>query len=680
VTLAAPRSSAARVLLRAAAFAVSLGITLGIGSVPALAPVAVEAATPGLTLVGATTYDVLPAEGRIAVGVVLTATNHLKDTATRRFFFRTAVVTVLPGTSGFRISGGSGKAKVSVSQKTATYTNLKIDLGANLAAGKTATLTLTFDLRDPNGAPDRPVRISPSLVSFAAWAVAAPGSTGASVAVRLPSGYNATIGRGPLTGPVPDGAGHDTWSSGPIQAPLTYVADVVADRPTDYVETTVTVPLGAGTDSVTIRSWPDDPAWRDRIGALVQRALPILEREIGVPYPVTQPLVVREAVVRSTGGFVGVFDPATDQIDIAYAAPDGVVIRELAHAWFNGSLVADRWAAEGFAAYYAELAARELGVDPASPVPPTEPGNWAIPLNAWGPSGSVPPASETWAYAASLDLARDIAQRAGGDALSAVWLAASKGIGAYEPGPPPQPPTGAEVVGPPDWRGLLDLLEERTGQSFADLWLAHVARPTDVAALTDRTATRAAYLRSVALAGDWQLPPLVRTAMRAWQFGLARDLLAATDGVSAQRAKLEQTAATAGLTLPATLRGAFEGDGGIAVAADEASAEQAVVDAIVSARAAEPNESGAEERLIIAVGLVGADPAGQVRRAATRLTAADLEGAYTDATDASAAWTGAAALGRSRIVSAVLLLLAVVLLAGLVRQRRSARRARSTAT
>jgi hypothetical protein len=673
VTLAA-RPRPGLIAVRAAALAVVLGIALGIGSVPALAPVAVEAATPGLTIVGATTYDVLPAESRVAVGVALTATNHLKNTAARRFFFRTAVVTVLPGTSDFKISGGSGKPKVSVSQKTATYTNLKIDLGANLAAGKTTTLTLTFDLKDAGGAPDRPVRISPSLVSFAAWAVAGTGSAGASVAVRLPTGYDTTIGQRPLAGPVADGAGHDTWSSGPIAAPLAFVADVVADRPTDYVETTVSVPLGGGTATVFIRAWPDDPAWRDRVGALLQRALPILEREIGVQYPLNRPLVVHEAVARSTGGYAGVYDPVTGQIEIAYSARDGVVIHELAHAWFNGSLVADKWAAEAFAAYYAELTARELGVDPASPVPPTEPGNWAIPLNTWGPTGSVPAQSDAWAYAASLDLAHEIAQRAGPDALRAVWLEASKGIGTYQP-------SGGAVeaaLGVPDWRGLLDLLEDQTGKSFADLWLASVARPADVAALTDRAAARAAYLHSLALAGDWQLPPPVRSAMRAWQFSLARDLLAATDGVSAQRAKLEQSAATVGLTLPTTLRGAFEGGGGIDVATDEASAEQAVVDAIVGARAAEPDESGAAERLVIAIGLAGTDPAAQVRRAAERLATADVQGAYADATDARAAWTVAAALGRSRIVSAVLLLLAVALFAGLVRQQRSARRARSS--
>jgi hypothetical protein len=378
-----------------------------------------------------------------------------------------------------------------------------------------------------------------------------------------------------------------------------------------------------------------------------------------------------------------VFDPSTSQIDIAYSAPDGVVIHELAHAWFNGGLIADKWIAEAFAGYYAELAARELRVDPASPAPPTEPGDWAIPLNAWGPAGSLPAASETWAYAKALELAREIARRAGRDALSNVWIAASKRIGAYEPGvavgsvtsPPAQPPAGAVLAGPPDWRGLLDLLEERTGKSFADLWLADVARPADVALLADRAVTRGYYLRSIELAGDWQLPPLVRSAMRAWQFGLARDLLAATDAVSAQRAKLEQTAAAEGLTLPTTLRRAFEGDGGIAVAGDEASAEQAVVDAIGAARAAAPGESGAGEDAIIDVGLLGADPASLVHRAEVRFAAGDLQGAYGDATDAATAWTGAAGRGRSRIVSAVLLLLAVVLLAGLVRQRRGARRA-----
>jgi hypothetical protein len=364
-----------------------------------------------------------------------------------------------------------------------------------------------------------------------------------------------------------------------------------------------------------------------------------------------------------------VYDPATAQIDIAYAAPDGVVIHELAHAWFNGRLVADKWAAEAFASYYAELAARELGVDPASPQPPTEPGNWAIPLNAWGPAGSVPAESDAWAYAASLDLARTIATRAGPDAMHAVWAAAAGGIGAYQPDA-----AGTEAAaGPPDWRGLLDLLEDKTGTSFTDLWLATVARPADVAVLNDRAAARAAYQQSVGLARDWRLPPIIRSAMRAWRFDLAREQLAGADALVARRDTLEHSATAAGLQLPPTVRMDFEGDAGVAAASDQASAEQAVVDAIVAARAATPTEHGAGERLIISIGLLGVDPAGDVDRAAAALTSGDLERGYALATGATDAWRGAAALGRSRILSVALLLLAIALLAGLIRQRRRAR-------
>jgi hypothetical protein len=386
------------------------------------------------------------------------------------------------------------------------------------------------------------------------------------------------------------------------------------------------------------------------------------------------PLAIHEAVVRSTGGYAGVYDPATSQIEIAYAASDGVIIHELAHAWFNGRLVADKWAAEAFASYYAALAAREIGVDPASPQPPTAPGDWAIPLNAWGPAGSVPAESDAWAYAKSLALASTIATLAGPDAMHAVWAAAAGGIGAYQPDA-----TGTEAAsGPPDWRGLLDLLEDKSGRSFSDLWLAAVARPTDVAALQDRAATRVAYQHAVVLAGDWRLPPIIRSAMRAWQFDLAREQLLGADALIARRDALEHSASAAGLHLPPTVRTDFEGDAGVAAASDEASAEQAVVDAIVAARGTAPTERGAGERLIISVGLLGTDPAGDVDRAAAALTSGDLERGYALATGATEAWRGAAALGRSRIVSAALLLLAVALLAGLIRQRRRSRGARSS--
>lgn len=627
-------------------------------------------------MVGQTIYDVQPDANRVAVAVQLTAANHLKDTVTKRYFFRVGYLTVVPGASNFKITTTtkSAKPKVSAIATTATYTNLRIDFGANLAAGKTQALTITFEVRDPGGAPDRALRISHSLVSFSAWAVATPSTRGATVVVRFPEGYSVAVGRGPLAGPEPDGTGHDLWSSGPLDAPLDFVADISADRPTDYEETTRTVATSAGDATILLRAWPDDPAWRDRVGALIERALPILEREIGVPWPVDGPLAVREALVRSTGGYAGLFDPADRRIEIAYAATDGLVLHELAHAWFNGGLVAERWAAEGFAAYYAELAARELDVDPSVPPAPSQTDPAAIPLNAWRPTGTEQPASETWAYAASLELARQIAVRAGPDAMRAVWSNAARSIGAYQP-----EAGGAEPApGPPDWRGLIDLVESGAGEDFADLWRQWVARPEDLPVLADRATARGYYLRSVGLAGDWYLPPVIRTAMRAWRFDIAREQLVAADGVVAQRDRLQAAATDANVTLPETLRDAFEGEAGLAAAAVEAQAEQATLDAIVAAGAARPTEHGAGERLIIGVGLLLVDPESSLAAARAELAAGDLETAYDSAEAARTAWTSAARVGRARILSTALLLFALIAFAGLIRQHN--RRSRSEAS
>jgi hypothetical protein len=659
-----------RVLRRSALLLTALLL----GLVPALAPAPVAAARPDLTLVGAATYVVLPEAGKVAVSVRLTATNHLRDTATRRYFFRTAFLSVLPGTSRFRISGGNGNPRVSVTSRTKTYTNLRIDLGADLAAGRSTTLTLTFDLKDPGGAPDRPLRISPSLLTFSAWAYATPDTPGASVVVRLPAGYDVLVGRGPLEGPELDDSGDLLLSSGSIASPLKFVADISADRAVERTETTRTVPLAAGPATVLLRAWPDDTAWRDRVGSLIERALPILEREIGIPWPVDGPLAVEEALVRGSGGYAGLFEPATGRIEISYAASDVVVLHELAHAWFNGSLVADRWAAEAFASYYADLTATELELEAAAPEP-VEPGAEDVPLNAWGPSGSESPAVEAYGYSASFGLAQTIAQRAGPGGLQRVWALAARGVGAYraDPADPAVEEGGAAA---PDWRGLLDLLEDETGAEFADLWRTWVVRPEDVAALEARAAARAAYQASVELAADWELPPSIREAMRAWRFDLAMEALAAADAVQAQRRTLEPAAAAAGLTLPDTLQAAFEGGADLGVAAAEASAEQATVDAIVAAAAARPVGSGIDD-LIVRVGLIGTDPDASLAAAKAGLTAGELEPAYRSAQAAAAVWSGAADIGRSRMVSAALLVLALVLFLGLVRQSRQSRRKRA---
>ena len=102
-----------------------------------------------------------------------------------------------------------------------------------------------------------------------------------------------------------------------------------------------------------IRAWPDDPEWSQRVGDLVGG------RPAGAVLPdraragrARAGSTVQEAASRSTGGYAGLFDPSDGLIEVAYYAEDFVVLHEAAHAWFNGALLADRWANEAFASYY----------------------------------------------------------------------------------------------------------------------------------------------------------------------------------------------------------------------------------------------------------------------------------------------------------------------------------------
>ena len=660
--------------------ATSLLLAGGAGAIGSgVAPVA--AATPDLTLVSKATYVVQPAAGKVAVSVAITATNHLHDTTTKRFYFRTAYLAVPPSTTGFHLATSGGSPSVAVSRRTASYTLLRMDFGSNLASGATRQLTLTFQIKDPGGAPDRPIRISPSLVSFYAWAFATPSTPGSSIAVTFPSGYEVTVGRGPLQGPVTGTDGSTTWASGPLAAPLSFVADLTADHPSDYVDAPRTVQVGGTQADLVLRSWPDDAAWRTRVGDLVASALPLLSQDVGLAWPAAQsPLVIQEALVRTTGGYSGLFDPSQHRVEIAYAAPPSVVLHEAAHAWFNGSLVADRWAAEAFASYYAAVAAGQLKLTVTEPTLDDAARAAAIPLNAWGPVGSEPPETEVYAYAASLTLAQAIAERAGTARLQKVWQDAAAGVGAYQPaiangatqravlGATPEPASG-----PPDWRGLLDLLEEDTGQSYSDLWRTWVVRPEDLPALDARGTARAAYAKAVTDANGWVLPRSIRDALRAWQFDAAEQQLAAAEAVLGQRTGLGRAAAAASVSLPRTLQTDFE-SGNLSGAAAEAAGELVAIGTIVDASRAAPASPSA----LASIGLLGAAPTADLNAARAAFAAGDIAAAQQDATQAKDAWTSAESVGRGRIVSAIALAVALGLFIGLVLGNRRRRRAAAT--
>ena len=649
-------------------------VATGLLVVPGAAP-SVRAAAPGLTIVTDARYDVQPEQRRVRINLDLLLTNHRKDTVTRRYYFDRAFLAVLPNTSGFKFTwDGKGSPEVHVSKRTAEYTLLRLDLGGRLFSGKSARYTLRFDLVDPGGAPTRDVRVGDSLASFPVWAFATDGTSGSSVTVVFPAGFAADIQAGSIPKPLIDATGRTIYQTGKLDKPLAFFAYLIADRPGAYSERTVSPRIGGSPVRLTIRSWPDDETWSTRVGDLVERALPVLAERIGLPWPRAGGLVVQEAVSRSTGGYAGLFDPGEGLVEVAYYADQFVVLHESAHAWFNGALLGDRWANEAFASYYGLEIAPELkvSVDGSVLTPALEAAR--IPLNDWGAIGRETSATEDYAYAATLALAKAIAERAGSDGLRVIWADAAGRVGAYQPSD--DPGVAPETVdGPPDWRGLLDLLDERGWGSFDDLWRAWVARPTDLPLLDARLAARPRYDALVAAAGDWRLPRPIREAMRAWRFDIATSLLADATRILDQRVAIAAAAATAGLTPPDTLRTTFEDPDGFAGAPQEAAAELEAIqryDAAAATRLAAPD-------LLQTLGRWGTRPGAELDRSKTLFAAGDLSGSAASAAMAGAIWSGAEDQGRGRLVSIVALSLAALLAVALiVASLRGWRRRRAT--
>ena len=352
----------------------------------------VRAATPGLTIVTDARYDVQPDAHRVRVTLDMVLRNRLSDTKTQRFYFDHAFLSVLPGASSPKLTwSGSGAPKATVSKATSAVTNLRLDLGARLYSGKSAAYRLVFDIVDAGGAANRQVRIGDSLVSFPVWAFATNSTPGSTVRVEFPAGYQVQVASGAMPAPTTSADGTVVLQTGSLKTPLTFFAHLVADRSGAMTDRDVASTVGDTPVQVTVSSWAEDKAWGTHVGDLAGRALPVLAERIGLAWPRTGGLTIRETVGRSSGGYAGLFDPATGRIDVAYDASDEVVLHEAAHSWFNGTLLADRWAAEAFASYYARDVAPDLkvaikpGADPdtipasleAGRIPSTRGARWA---------------------------------------------------------------------------------------------------------------------------------------------------------------------------------------------------------------------------------------------------------------------------------------------------------------
>ena len=664
-----------RLVRRSAVVALALGVLAPLLGPVGVAPVETASAASGdLTVVTAAAYLVQPTHARVQVTLDMTAVNHLSDTRTNRFFFDHAFLALQPGATGLRVVSGPKGARMSAVRRSSDSTLVRIDFGAKLYGGKSTSLRLAFSLTNSGQGARRLVRVGTSLITFPVWAFASDGASGSRVTVRFPAGYDVQVESGSFATSATAGDGGRVLATGALANPLAFFSYVSAQQPATYRSSSLRVPVADGTIPLTMRGWKDDPAWAGRVGALFKRAMPVLREQIGLAWPHTSPVVVQEAVSRSTGGYAGLYDPKAGLIQVAYWASQEVIVHEAAHGWFNGSLLADRWAAEGFASLYGQRALKALGIKAAAPSVTAKLKAAAFPLNAWPATPAPASASETYGYAASYTLAAAIAKRAGDAALARVWADAAGRVAAYQPPAGQGTATPETTDGPPDWRGLLDLLDAESPAGFTDLWTAWVVRPEEAGLLDKRAAARAQYAAALAQTDGWSLPRSIRDAMRAWRFDEATASLTAAQAALAQRPGLEQAAVQAGVTLPATVHALFEA-GAFDAAVSEAQRELAAIAAIGVADAA---RSGGPDTLT-SIGMIGTDPDHDIVAARAALAAGDAAGAVAAADAAVQARADAWQEGRRRALMVAAALVALVVLGAAIGSR-SRRRRRGSST
>jgi hypothetical protein len=668
VLTAVIRGAVCRLLLVATLLAVGLSVA------PLVVPDAVAAA-PELQITADARYDVRPDRARVHVTLDATITNTHIDAAGVRTYYDTGYLAVLPGSANFEVTSPGAKPTVSIRSQTRSYTLLTIKLGRRLYAGRHTPLQLQFDLPDKGGTALRDVRVGTSLIAFPVWAFATTDTPGGSVSVVFPPGYNVQQQVGVLPPPVDGPGGSVVYTSGSLAKPLAFYAYFIADRPGAFTETRLAARVGTSDVPIVIRAWSDDRAWGTRIGSLVRRGLPALGAAIGLPYRGTG-LVVQESVSRTIGGYAGIFDPVAGTIQVAYYAGPFVVLHEAAHAWLNGRLAAERWILEGFASWYAAQAGASMKIPVSPPKLTADLRAAKIPLNDWPGVGRADEATEDYAYAATYELARLIASRAGAAGLRAVWQAAAAGEQPYQPfhaGAAPE-----QGASPPDWRGLLDLLEERTSAKFADLWTKWVVRGSDAPLIVDRAKARAAYASAVVEAGDWELPAGIRRAMSGWQFPEATALIVGARAVLQKRAAIASATEAAGLTVPPTLRTAFEGSDRPDEAAAEADRELHTIDLVVVAQEAGTGVGG----VLAQIGLLDQAPEVDMAAARSAFAGGDMAAAQARAAAARSTWESADGRGRQRLLIAGAVVAGVLLLlvaAAMVVRRRQPRGGDSSA-
>ncbi len=629
-------------------------VSLVVGSTVVVSGTPVAAAEYSLD--SAATYAVRPADGEIDVAVELSFTNTTPDPAGQFSVFSEVKIAIHDGVAEVAASDPDGEltATVGVENEVNVAT---IELSEDLRYEESVDLSLDYLLADGS---DPDLRIRPSVIVFPAWSF----GTASEVSVSIPDGYEVRVD-GDSLAPV-----GDRLESGPIDDPAQWLALVTATRPADYTTLHATVPLDGGTADLQVRAFADDQAWGTRTIALVESALPLLEAEIGLPYPRIGGLVIIESVAADASGFAERSTAGTE-IMVAFDQPPFTAIHQVAHVWLTPALIEDRWIREGMASETAARVAGDLGIElPYEPAAEAEQREAdALPLDTWATADSAQ--TESYGHAASWDMLAEVAAVVGPEAIRTTLGRVTASVGPYAARELDATPTtdGSQPAQPLTSRTFLDQLETVSGADLSGLFAERVFTEADQALLPQRREARTAFDALVTHSNGWGPPDPVRAAMVGWDFDEAMTQIDDAQVWLEDRDGLLAAMREAGLSAPERLQQAYRSFGGGAEAVAELDAQRAVVEAYV----ATAGDANAPRTMLERLGLIGGpDPAQQLALANGRFADGDLRGAVEAISEAQRILTSAEAGGLIRAVSAGLVILLLAGLAVVLFRRRAA--------
>jgi hypothetical protein len=607
------------------------------------------------------TYEVRPDDRRIEVSVEATFTNTTPDPEGQFSVFEEVKLAVHDQATEATASDEEGELAVEVATEedaNGSPVNVAtIALRDDVRFEETATFTFSYALPDGD---DPGLRVRPSAVVFPAWGF----GTSSEVSVTLPQAYEARVDGDPLT------LEGEALVSGEIADPAQWLALVTAVRPASFVTLNAAVPLAGGTADLEVRAFEDDPAWGERTLALIEEALPLIEEELGLPYPRLGRLILTETVVADASGF-GENEAGGTEILVAFDQPPFTAVHQVSHVWLSPTFVESRWLREGLTSHFsAAVAGRmELALPYDPVVTAEERAAAAFPLDSW--SANAGPDGEAFGYAASWAFVNDLADRVGPEAIRQVLARVAAGVGPYRASTVESEPEADGVAAPPaplTTRSFLDHLEAVSGADLTEPFSARVLTEADIALLPARAEARVAFVSLVERAGSWGAPDPTRGAMTAWSFDDAREQIQEATAWLEERDALLADIERAGLSAPERLQQAYRSFGGGSEAQAELEAERAVVDAYADTLA----EVNAERSVLERIGLIGgADPERELGLANGRFAEGDLRGSVDAISEAQRILDAAETGGIVRLASALLVVAILVALAVLLYRRRA---------